>query len=60
MTHPPGPPTPPDFTAPFAANGPQPDNRRTRTIALAAVVVVLALVLAAGIVFVVKARKGDI
>ncbi|MBY4572924.1 hypothetical protein ACN94_04820 [Gordonia paraffinivorans] len=60
MTHPPGSPTPPDFTAPFAANGPQPDNRRTLTIALAAVVVVLALVLAAGIVFVVKARKGDI
>ncbi|SDU72032.1 DUF6777 domain-containing protein [Gordonia westfalica] len=58
MTYPPGPPTYP--STPFGAIPPQPQNRRTLTLVLGAIVVVLALVLAAGIVFVVKARKGDI
>ncbi|MFC9979056.1 DUF6777 domain-containing protein [Gordonia sp. NPDC127522] len=58
MTYPPGPPTHP--STPYGAIPPQPDGRRTLTLVLSAVVVVLALVLAAGIVFVVKARDGDI
>lgn len=58
MTYPPGPPTHP--STPYGAIPPQPDGRRALTLVLSAVVVVLALVLAAGIVFVVKARDGDI
>ncbi|AZZ83534.1 hypothetical protein C5O27_04290 [Gordonia alkanivorans] len=58
MTYPPGPPTHP--STPFGAVPPQPKNRQALTLVLGAIVVVLALVLAAGIVFVVKARKGDI
>ncbi|GAC55384.1 hypothetical protein M0655_14535 [Gordonia amicalis] len=58
MTYPPGFPIHP--STPFGAIPPQPQNRRALTLVLGAIVVVLALVLAAGIVFVVKARKGDI
>ncbi|MHC3003705.1 DUF6777 domain-containing protein [Gordonia sp. GN26] len=58
MTYPPGPPTHP--STPFGAIPPRPRNRQALTLVLGAIVVVLALVLAAGIVFVVKARKGDI
>ncbi|MDH3013859.1 DUF6777 domain-containing protein [Gordonia alkanivorans] len=58
MTYPPGPPTHP--STPFGAIPPPPRNRQALTLVLGAIVVVLALVLAAGIVFVVKARKGDI
>ncbi|MCZ4581078.1 hypothetical protein O4158_18740 [Gordonia amicalis] len=58
MTYPPGFPIHP--STPFGAIPPQPQNRRALTLVLGAIVVVLGLVLAAGIVFVVKARKGDI
>lgn len=58
MTYPPGPL--PHPSTPFGAVPPRPRNRQALTLVLGAIVVVLALVLAAGIVFVVKARKGDI
>ncbi|MFE0750401.1 DUF6777 domain-containing protein [Gordonia sp. NPDC058843] len=58
MTYPPGPPTHP--STPYGAVPPRPDSRRALTLVLGAIVVVLALILAAGIVFVVKARDGDI
>ncbi|MET9201176.1 DUF6777 domain-containing protein [Gordonia sp. NPDC003585] len=57
--YPPGPPTSPSgaFTGPMAT---PPRNRRALTFVLSAIVVVLALVLAAGVVLVVKARDGSI
>ncbi len=58
--YPPGPPTYPSGS--FGAYPPprQPKNRRPLTIALAALVLVLALIVATGVVLVVKARNGDI
>lgn len=56
--YPPGPPTAPSGA--FTTTGGTPRNRRALTFVLAAIVVVLALVLAAGVVLVVKARNGDI
>ncbi|AFR46734.1 DUF6777 domain-containing protein [Gordonia sp. KTR9] len=58
MTYPPGPPTHPP--TPYGPIPPQSDSRRALTLVLCAIVVVLALILAAGIVFVAKARDGDI
>ncbi|MBD0862914.1 hypothetical protein IA539_17155 [Gordonia sp. zg691] len=58
MTYPPGPPAHP--STPFGAIPPEPRGARTLTLVLGAIVVVLALVLAGGIVFVLKARDGDI
>ncbi|MFT4395548.1 DUF6777 domain-containing protein [Gordonia lacunae] len=58
MTYPPGPPSHP--SSPYGPVPPQSDGRRALSIVLGAIVVVLALILAAGIVFVVKARDGDI
>ncbi|UPW09452.1 hypothetical protein M1C59_00845 [Gordonia terrae] len=58
MTYPPGPPSHP--SNPYGPVPPQSGSRRALTLVLGAIVVVLALILAAGIVFVVKARDGDI